>query len=214
MSKPEFFVGIDVAQLHLDVAIAGEDAVWRVSYDAAGLTELCVRLAAAAPAQIVLEATGGLETEVTVVLSAAGHAVVVATPRQVRDFARATGQLAKTNTLDAQFLARFAAVMQPPLRPLPDQETRHVRDLVATRRHLVATIAQPRTWRHRAGTQGLHRAQRHLPGLQAARAQVDRQLQRPRQAHPAWQQQDALLQSVPAGALRVDKGIPHNSAVK
>ena len=197
MSKPEFFVGIDVAQLHLDVAIAGEDAGWRVSYDAAGLTELCVRLAAAAPAQIVLEATGGLETEVTVALSAAGHAVVVANPRQVRDFARATGQLAKTDALDAQVLARFAAVMQPPLRPLPDRETRDLRDLVATRRHLVATIAQQRTWRHRAGTQGQHLARRHLTWLQAELAQVDRQLQVQRQAHPAWQQQDALLQSVP-----------------
>ena len=197
MSKPEFFVGIDVAQQHLDVAIAGEDAVWRVSYDAAGLTELCVRLAAAAPAQIVMEATGGLETEVTVALSAAGHAVVVANPRQVRDFARATGQLAKTDTLDAQNLARFAAVIQPPLRPLPDQETRNLRDLVATRRHLVATIAQQRTWRHRAGTQGQHLAQRHLTWLQAELAQVDRQLQIQRQAHPAWRQQDALLQSVP-----------------
>ena len=197
MSKPEFFVGIDVAQQHLDVAIAGEDAVWRVSYDAAGLTELRVRLAAAAPAQIVLEATGGLETEVTVALSAAGHAVVVANPRQVRDFARATGQLAKTDALDAQILARCAAVIQPPLRPLPDQETRKLRDLVATRRHLVATIAQPRTWRHRAGTQGQKLAQRHLTWLQAELAQVDRQLQVQRQAHPAWQQQDALLQSVP-----------------
>ena len=123
-------------------------------------------------------------------LSAAGHAVVVANPRQVRDFARATGQLAKTDTLDAQVLARFAAVIQPPARPLPDPETRALRDLVAT-------IAQQRTWRHRAGTKGQHMAQRHLTWLQAELAQVDRQLQRQRQAHPAWQQQDALLQSVP-----------------
>ena len=186
MSKPEFFVGIDVAQPHLDVAIAGEGTVWRVSHDAAGLTELCARLVAAAPAQIVMEATGGLETEVAVALSAAGHAVVVANPRQVRDFARATGQLAKTDTLDAQVLARFAAVIQPPARPLPDRETRELRELVATRRHLVATIAQ-----------GQKLAQRHLTWLQAARAQVDRLLQRQRQAHPAWQQQDALLQNVP-----------------
>ena len=190
-------MGIDVAQSHLDVAIAGEDTVWRVSHDAAGLTELCARLAAAAPAQVVMEATGGLETEVTVALSAAGHAVVVANPRQVRDFARATGQLAKTDALDAQVLARFAAVIQPPARPLPDRETRELRDLVATRRHLVATIAQQRTWRHRAGTQGQKLAQRHLTWLQAELAQVDRQLQRQRQAHPAWQHQDALLQSVP-----------------
>ena len=144
-----------------------------------------------------MEATGGLETEVAVALSAAGHAVVVANPRQVRACARATGQLAKTDALDAQILARFAAVIQPPARPLPDRETRELRDLVATRRHLVATIAQQRTWRHRAGTQGQHLAQRHLTWLQAARAQVDRQLQIQRQAHPAWQQQDALLQSVP-----------------
>ena len=197
MSKPEFFVGIDVAQPHLDVAIAGEDTVWRVSHDAAGLTELCARLVAAAPAKIVMEATGGLETEVAVALSATGHAVVVANPRQVRDFARATGQLAKTDTLDAQLLARFAAVIQPPARPLPDRETRALRDLVATRRHLVATIAQQRTWRHRAGTHGQHMAQRHIMWLQAELAQVDRQLQRQRQALPAWQQQDALLQSVP-----------------
>ncbi len=71
MPKPEFLVGVDVAKPHLDVAFAGEDIVWRVSHDAAGLTELCARLAAAAPAQIVMEATGGLETEVAVVLSAA-----------------------------------------------------------------------------------------------------------------------------------------------
>ena len=109
----------------------------------------------------------------------------------------ATGQLAKTDTLDAQILPRFAAVIQPPARPLPDRETRELRDLVATRRHLVTTIAQQRTWRHRAGTQGQKLAQRHLTWLQAELAQVDRQLQVQRQAHPAWQQQDALLQSVP-----------------
>ena len=99
----------DVAQPHLDGTIADEVAVRRVSYDAAGLTELCVRLAAAA--QIVLEATGGLETEVTVALNAADYAVVVANPRQVRACARATGQLANTDTLDAQILARFGAVI-------------------------------------------------------------------------------------------------------
>ena len=162
MSKPEFFVGIDVAQPHLDVAIAGEGTVWRVSHDAAGLTELCARLVAAAPAQIVMEATGGLETEVAVALSAAGHAVVVANPRQVRDFARATGQLAKTDTLDAQVLARFAAVIQPPARPLPDRETRDLRDLVATRRHLVTTIAQQRPATHVASP-GWHPRPAHGP---------------------------------------------------
>ncbi len=139
MSKPEIFVGIDVAQPHLDVAIAFEDAVWRVSHDAAGLTEQCARLAAVLPAQIVMEATGALETDAAVAQSTAGHTVVVVNPRQVRDFARATGQLAKTDTLDAQILARFAAVIQPPARPLPDRETRNLLDLVAT-------IAQQRTW--------------------------------------------------------------------
>ena len=91
----------------------------------------------------------------------------MANPRQVRACARATGQLAKTDTLEAQILARFAAVIQPPLRPLPDQETRNLRDLMATRRHLVATISHQRTWRHRVGTQGQHMAQRHITWLQA-----------------------------------------------
>ena len=89
------------------------------------------------------------------------------------------------------------AVIQPPLRPLPARETRALRDLVATRRHPVATIAQQRTWCHRARTQGQHMAQRHITWLQAELALVDRQLQRQRHAHPAWQQQDALLQSGP-----------------
>ena len=91
MSKPEILVGIDAVKQHLDVAIVGGDTPWQVSLDAAGLNELCARLAAAAPAQIVLEATGVLETELAMELSTVGHVVVAANLRQVRDFARRTG---------------------------------------------------------------------------------------------------------------------------
>ena len=105
MSKPEFLVGIDVAKAHLDVAITVKNTAWRVFHDAAGLTERCVGQVAAESEQTVME------LPVAVALSAASHAVVVANPRQVRDFARDTGQLAKTDTFDAQVLARCAAVI-------------------------------------------------------------------------------------------------------
>ena len=88
MSKPEYFVEVDVAQQHLDVAFAGGDIVRRVSHDAAGLIELCVRLATVLPAQNVMEAAGGLETDVALALSTAGHALLVVNPRQVRDYPR------------------------------------------------------------------------------------------------------------------------------
>ncbi len=125
-------MGIDEGQKHLDVAIAGQDTPGQVSHDAAALTELYARLAAATPAQTVLEATRGQGAEVAVESSTAGHVVVVVTPCQVRNFARAAGPLAKTEALDAQVLS---AVIQPRARPLPDRKTRALRDLVTTRRH-------------------------------------------------------------------------------
>ena len=118
MSKSEMYVGMDVAQDQQDIRIDGETQPWTVTHNAKGLEVLCARLASIRPARIVLEATGGWETAVVLALTAAGHAVVVANPRQVRDLARSTGQLAKTDTLDARILACFARVIQLPVPPL------------------------------------------------------------------------------------------------
>ena len=109
MTQAERFVGIDVAAAHLDVAVAPDGLAWRVGNDPAGIAELAARLAQLAPALVVLEASGGYEAPAAAELGLAALPVAVVNPRQVRDFGRAVGQLAKTDALDAALLARFAA---------------------------------------------------------------------------------------------------------
>ena len=118
------FVGIDVAQTALEVALRPSAAGWVVVHDEAGIATLVARLEALQPVLIVLEATGGLEVLVTSALAAGGLPVVVVNPRQARDVAKATGPLAKTDALDARALAHFAEAVRPALRPLPDAQTR------------------------------------------------------------------------------------------
>ena len=127
------FVGIDVAKDHLDVHAVPTDAAFRVTHDAAGLATLCERLVAWAPTLIVLEATGGHEVTVVAALASAGLPVAVINPRQIRDYARATGQLAKTDALDARILAKFAAAVRPEVRPLPEPQTRALDEAVTRR---------------------------------------------------------------------------------
>ena len=124
MQQEPTYVGIDVAKEMLDVALRPTGERWRVAHDAAGLEQLVAALAALAPARVVLEATGGLELELVAALAAAALPVVVVNPRQTRDFARATGTLAKTDALDAAVLAHFAEAVRPPLRPLSDAQSR------------------------------------------------------------------------------------------
>ena len=127
MQREPTYVGIDVAKDMLDVALRPAGERWRVAHDAAALEQLVARLQALAPvpapALIVLEATGGLELGLVGALAAAALPVVVVNPRQVRDFARATGTLAKTDALDAAVLAHFAEAVRPPQLPLSDAQT-------------------------------------------------------------------------------------------
>jgi transposase len=142
------FVGIDVAKAQLDIAMRPSGARWAVPNDAGGVVTLVERLQALHPTLIVLEATGGLERAAPAALATAGLPVVVVNPRQARDCARATGQLAKTDALDARALAHFADV----LRPLPDAQTQELRALLGRRQQLVVmrTAEQHRL----AGTSG------------------------------------------------------------
>jgi transposase len=128
------FVGIDVAKAHLDLAERPGGTPTRHANDEAGIARICAHLQAQAPTLVVLETTGGLEVPLAAALTAAGLAVAVVNPRQVRDFAKAVGQLAKTDALDAQLLARFAEVVRPEPRPLPDAEAQNLSALLA-RRH-------------------------------------------------------------------------------
>ena len=150
MEQEPTYVGIDVAKAQVDVALHPTGERWVVSYDEPGIRELVSQLKTIGPAKIVLEATGGLELPLVAALAAATLPIVVVNPRQVRDFAKATGTLAKTDALDAAVLAHFAAAVRPPVRPLKDTETQVLSSLVA-RRHQVVTmlVSEKNRPRHR-----------------------------------------------------------------
>jgi transposase len=136
----ENFIGIDVARDSLEVAVRPTGEHWSVGNHTVGMADLLVRVSALRPTLIVLEATGGLELPVLGVVGSAGLPVVAVNPRQVRDFAKATGKLAKTDALDAQVLAHFADAVRPAVRPLPDAATQALSALVARRRQLVEML--------------------------------------------------------------------------
>src|SRR5499426_4561926 len=137
MSDVPCFIGIDVAKAQLDIALRPSGERWAVPNDTSGVAMLVERLQPLHPTLIVLEATGGLERAATSALATAGLPVVVVNPRQARDFARATGQLAKTDALDARALAHFADVIRPTPHPLPDAQTQELRALLGRRQPLV-----------------------------------------------------------------------------
>ena len=139
MEQEATYVGIDVAKAQVDVAVRPTDERWEVSHDDAGIRQLISKLKTLEPVMVLLEASGGLELPLVAALAAEAVPVVVVNPRQVRDFARATGKLAKTDSLDAAAIAHFAEAVRPPVRPLRDAETQALNSLAA-RRHQVMTM--------------------------------------------------------------------------
>ena len=139
MEQKAIYVGMDVVKAQVDVAVRPTDDRWEVPHDQKGIRKLVSQLQALDPAMVLLEATGGLELSLVAALAAAALPVVVVNPRQVRDFARATGKLAETDSLDAAVLAHFAEAVRPPVRPLRNAETQALNSLAA-RRHQVMTI--------------------------------------------------------------------------
>jgi transposase len=191
-------IGIDVAEATLEVAVRpGSRGPWRVAYDDAGLTALVAEVQTLAPTLIVLEATGGLETRVASALGVADLPVAVVNPRQVRDFAKATGLLAKTDRLDAQVLAHFGAAVRPAPRGLPDDAKADVAALLARRRQLVEmrTAEKHRLTRARATLHASLHA--HIAWLDTQLRETDHDLQQRIEASPLWRAQEQLLRSVP-----------------
>ena len=139
MDQQDTYVGIDVAKAQLDVAVRPTDDGWEAPHDEAGISKLVCQLKTLQPVMVLLEASGGLELTLVAALTGAALPVVVVNPRQVRDFARATGKLAKTDSLDAAVLAHFAEAIRPPMRPVRDAETQVLNSLTA-RRHQVMTM--------------------------------------------------------------------------
>jgi transposase len=191
------FVGIDVAKAHLDVAIRPAGHHERYRNDAAGSAQIRDRLQVQPPVLVVLEATGGLEVPLAAALAAVGLAVAVVNPRQVRDFAKAVGQLAKTAALDAQLLARFAEVVRPEPRPLPDVDAHNLSALLARRQQVIAMLVAEQQRLPTTPTTLRPRVEAHSAWLRQERDALDRELRRQIRASPAWRADDALLQSVP-----------------
>lgn len=197
MVPANVYVGIDVAKDWLDVAERPDGAAWRVPNDEPGIASLVERLAERAPAVVVLEATGGLESALAAALAAAQLPVVVVNPRQVRDFARATGRLAKTDALDAQVLAQFGEAVAPQPRPLPEAATQELAALVARRRQLVEMLTAEKN-RLRTAARSVRRdLQEHIRWLERRLDGVDGALGKAVRSHALWQDRDDVLQSTP-----------------
>jgi transposase len=197
MVTQEVFVGIDVSQAQLDVALHPTGTTWSVTDDAHGIAALVTRLDGLAPALVVLEATGGLERLITDALHQAGLPVAVINPRQIRDFARAAGRLAKTDRLDAQCIAHFAAALTPAPVPAPDPATRARTAVLVRRRQVVAMLTAERGRLLRSAPVVQEYLDAHIAWLEAEIARLDTALAAAVDASPLWQEHLALLQSVP-----------------
>ncbi len=198
MSSPSTcVVGIDVAKAHLDVDVRPTGVTRRFDHTEAGLTALTAFLRPLTPTIVVLEATGGYEADVAAALALAALPVAVVNPRQVRDFARATGRLAKTDALDARVLAHFAEAVQPEPRPLPDAAHQALNALVTRRRQLVEMLTAERN--RLALAQGRIRrdVQTHIHFLEQRLKEADRDLQQQLRDSPIWRAAEQLLRSVP-----------------
>jgi transposase len=192
------FVGIDVSKDRLDVAVRPSGEVFAVERNAAGLELLVARLRGLSPCVVALEATGGFETVVAATLAAAGLPVVIVNPAQIRAFAKAIGQRAKTDPIDADVIAHFAEAIRPEPRPLPDQATRLLADLVARRRQIIEMIVAERQRERRITIPRLKKSiTRLLKALEKELATVDGDIDDAVRGSPAWREKEDLLASVP-----------------
>lgn len=190
------FVGMDVSQDTIDVAVH-PGAAFQIENDEPGVAEVVKRLQAVQPTLMVLEATGGLEVPLAGALAAVGLPVVVINPRQVRDFARATGQLAKTDRLDAQVLAHFAEAIRPPIRPVPDEQTQALAALVARRRQLIEMLTAEKNRLRLAARPIQKRVQAHIAWLEKELATTTTDLTTTMRDSPVWREKEEVLRSVP-----------------
>lgn len=197
MPNTPSFVGIDVSKTQLDVALRPSDEQDTLVHDAAGIDTLVARLRRVPPALIVLEATGGLERPLVRALVAAALPVIVANPRHVRDFAKATGQLAKTDRLDAVVLARVAEAVRPTLRPHPDAATESLAALLARRRQLLERLTAEKNRLSTAPRPVQRRIQAPVTWLTAELARLNKELDEAIRQSPVWREQEHLLQSTP-----------------
>jgi transposase len=193
----EIFVGIDVAKRQLDLAVWQPEYLRQYGNNEAGIGEVVTELSALAPTLIVVEASGGWEQSLVAELAFAELPVAVVNPTRVRNFAKATGQWAKTDKLDALMLARFAQAIRPEVRPLRSEQQAYLDALVSRRRQVVNMVTAEKN--RRSTTHGVlgQRLEEHIAWLQDEIQSLEEEMKRFIQANPLWQEKEALLQSVP-----------------
>lgn len=194
----EKFVGIDVPKSTLDVCIEPAVQTLHVVYDETGIKQLVARLKEVSPTLIVMEATGGLEVRIATELASKGLPVAVINPRQARDFAKATGQLAKTDQVDAEVLAAFAKAIRPQARPLKDEDARALNDMVSRRRQLIGMRVQEALRLGTAASKPLQKnLNKHIAWLDKQIAEIDADLTKRLRGSDVWRTKDDLLRGIP-----------------
>lgn len=197
MSGQDSFVGIDVAQHELVTQVRPSGEHWATPYTEEGVVQLVSRLQALQPQLIVIEATGGLEVRIAAALAAAGLRVAVINPRQARDFAKATGKLAKSDRVDAGGLAHFAEAVRPEPRPLPDAAMQQLNALLTRRRQVIEMLTAEKNRLGRAPAGVRQRIQEHIRWLEQELQDLNNDLDQALHTSPVWRVKEDLLRSVP-----------------
>ena len=198
MEQESTYVGIDVAKAQVDVAVRPTGQRWVVPYDESGVGELVAQLEDLDPALVLLEASGGLELPLVAALAAAALPVVVVNPRQVRDFARATGTLAKTDALDAAVLAHFADAVRPSVRPLRDAETQVLNSLAARRHQVMTMLVSEKNRLGTAISAVRPRIEAHIAWLEQELDDLDEGLRQTLRSSPVWRRRTTSCAPSPA----------------
>lgn len=198
MKEEMVYAGIDVSKGSLDVAVRPGGKSWRSENSDEGIRELVKRIKGLGASLVVVEATGGLEVPVVSALAVEGGNVSVVNPRQVRDFAKATGRLAKTDTIDAEVLAHFAEAVRPEVRPLKDEEERELSELVARRGQVVQMLVAEKNRLGRTGNKAIRKELKaHIAWLQRRLGGIDKSIDSAIKGSSVWRVKDDLFRSVP-----------------
>jgi len=193
----EKFIGMDISKTQIDVAMQGQKKTWAFSNDAEGISKLVTLMKKVRPTLIVVEASGGLEQPVVRALYLEKIPIAIVNPTRVRDFARSTGQLAKTDQLDAKVISRFAQAVRPQVRPLRSAEEEHLDALVTRRRQIVQMLTAEKNRRSTTHPELLTRLQSHIAWLEEERKSLDTAIEDFIQKNAEWKEKATLLRSVP-----------------
>lgn len=197
MKQTPIWIGIDVSSGSLDIAVRPTGEFWSATNTEKGIKDTVAKLETFCPETIVVEATGGLEVPIVAASASAGLPVVAVNPRQVRDFAKATGTLAKTDKLDAHIIAHFAEAVRPEIRPIKDEMLQGLSELIARRRQLVDMLTAEKNRLKRSSPKVTKDIKAHVVWLEKRLDKTDTDLKNQIKGNPLWRKKCEICQSVP-----------------